>query len=72
MSKLLFAKSLMLQRQLETAKHSVLSKLVMPLNSPTVSGTCNVLADGRQTYRVLDLFGLAAGGAAEYLKALKQ
>lgn len=44
----------------------------MPLNAPRVSGTCDVPADGMQTYRVLDSFGLAAGGGAEYLKALQR
>lgn len=44
----------------------------MPLNAPRVSGTCEVPADGMQTYGVLASAGLAAGGGEEYLKALQQ
>lgn len=44
----------------------------MPLNAPRVSGTCEVPADGMQTYGALASVGLAAGGGEEYLKALRQ
>lgn len=49
-----------------------LPKNLMLLNAPRVSGTCNVPADGVQTYRVLGSVGLAAGGDEKYLKALHQ
>lgn len=49
-----------------------LPKHLTPLNAPRVSGTCNVPADGMQTYRVLGSVGLAAREDEKYLKALHQ